>query len=55
LSGEPLARVTRAFTYCQDLAVDVDGGIYLGGAGFVHEARPLDVNPSGSRAALHTR
>jgi hypothetical protein len=37
LSGEPLDRVTRAYTYCDDLVTDVDGGIYLGGAGFVHQ------------------
>lgn len=41
LSGEPIDRVTRAFTYCVGLAVDVDGGIYKGGAGFVYEALPI--------------
>lgn len=38
LSSEPLDRITRAYVYCEGLAVDVDGGIYKGGAGFVYEA-----------------
>ncbi len=42
LSKEPLGRITRAYTYCSGLAIDVDGGIYKGGTGFVHEAPPLD-------------
>ncbi|OQY81425.1 MAG: hypothetical protein B6D41_19690 [Chloroflexi bacterium UTCFX4] len=41
LSGEPLDRVTRAFVYADDLVVDVDGGIYKGGTGFVYQAPPL--------------
>ncbi len=42
LSGEPLERITRAYTYCDGLAIDVDGGIYKGGAGFVYEAPLLE-------------
>lgn len=38
LSGEPLGRITRAYHYCEGLAIDVDGGMYKGGAGFVYEA-----------------
>ena len=37
LSGEKLERVTRAYVYADGLAVDVDGGIYKGGTGFVYE------------------
>lgn len=40
LNGEPLDRVTRAFVYADGLAVDVDGGIYKGGTGFVYEVLP---------------
>lgn len=42
LSSEPIERITRAYTYCSGLAIDVDGGIYKGGAGFVYEAPPFD-------------
>lgn len=42
LNGEPLDRITRAYTYCEGLVVDVDGGIYKGGTGFVYEAPPFD-------------
>lgn len=42
LNGEPIDRVTRAFVYADGLAVDVDGGIYKGGTGFVYEPPPLD-------------
>lgn len=42
LNGEPIERVTRAFVYADGLAVDVDGGIYKGGTGFVYEPPPLD-------------
>jgi diadenosine tetraphosphatase ApaH/serine/threonine PP2A family protein phosphatase len=45
LSGEPIERVTRAYMYAGGLAVDVDGGMYKGGAGFVYEAPPLDAEP----------
>lgn len=38
LNGDPIDRITRAYTYCEGLAIDVDGGIYKGGAGFVYEA-----------------
>lgn len=41
LSGEPIERVKSAFSYCENLVVDVDGGIYKGGAGFVYQAPPL--------------
>lgn len=41
LNGEPIDRITRAYVYCEGLAVDVDGGIYRGGTGFVHEPPPL--------------
>ena len=41
LTGDPLDRVTRADVYAGGLAVDVDGGIYKGGTGFVYEALPL--------------
>jgi len=41
LSGARLDRVTRAFVYADDLVVDVDGGIYKGGTGFVYQAPPL--------------
>lgn len=49
LSGEPITHVTRAFTYSAGLAVDVDGGIYKGGGGFVYEALPIG---SGSPASV---
>lgn len=42
LTDEPLDRITRAHMYCENLVVDVDGGIYKGGVGFVHEALPLN-------------
>ncbi len=45
LNGEPLQRITRAYTYCEGRAVDVDGGIYEGGAGFVYEAPELAPEP----------
>lgn len=41
LNGEPLDRITRAYVYCNGLAVDVDGGMYKGGAGFVYEVPEL--------------
>jgi hypothetical protein len=41
LSGEAIARVTRAYVYADNLVVDVDGGIYQGGTGFVYQAPPL--------------
>ena len=47
LSGEPIERVTRAYVYAGGLVVDVDGGMYKGGTGFVYEAPPLDAEPSG--------
>lgn len=47
LSGEPLDRITRAYKYCEGLAIDVDGGMYKGGAGFVYEAPPLDDGRTG--------
>lgn len=50
LSGETIDRVTRAFVYSEGLAVDVDGGIYKGGAGFVYEALPIS---SGSPASAN--
>jgi|SRR5581483_5438074 len=46
LSGEPIDRVYRAYTYAKGLVVDVDGGIYRGGSGFVYQVPPLDTaNP----------
>lgn len=44
LSGEPIKQVTHAFTYCRGLAVDVDGGIYQGGKGFVFRALPVSTS-----------
>jgi diadenosine tetraphosphatase ApaH/serine/threonine PP2A family protein phosphatase len=41
LSGEAIERVTRAYAYADNLVVDVDGGIYEGGTGFVYEVPPL--------------
>jgi hypothetical protein len=41
LSGQPIEQVTRAFVYADGLVVDVDGGIYKGGPGFVYEAIPV--------------
>lgn len=41
MNGEPYDRVTRAYVYADGLAVNVDGGIYKGGVGFVYEAAPL--------------
>lgn len=40
LNREPINRITRAYTYANGLVVDVDGGIYKGGAGFVFEVPP---------------
>jgi hypothetical protein len=49
LTGMPVERVTRAYVYANGLAVDVDGGIYKGGAGFVYQAPLLE--SSGAFAA----
>lgn len=54
LSGEPIDRITRAYTYCQGLAVDVDGTLYKGGTGFVYEAPPLDKELA-VRDSMHAR
>lgn len=40
LSKETYDRVTRAYVYADGLVVDVDGGMYKGGAGFVYQASP---------------
>jgi hypothetical protein len=37
LNDLPLEEVTRAYEYCDGLAVDTDGWIYQGGAGFVYQ------------------
>lgn len=36
-TGKPPATVTEAWTYASGRCTNVDGGIYLGGPGFVHE------------------
>ena len=41
MSGKPIQLVTQAFTYADGLAVDVDGGIYKGGGGFIYNALPI--------------
>ena len=33
----PARKVTGAFTYAADLCVDVDGGLFMGGPGFVYQ------------------
>ncbi len=35
-NGVAAARVTHAWQYAQDLCINVDGGMYLGGPGFIH-------------------
>jgi hypothetical protein len=35
-SGTPSHEVTEAWEYAQGLCINVDGGLYLGGPGFVH-------------------
>jgi hypothetical protein len=52
LSGEPLDRITRAYVYANGRVVDVDGGIYKGGAGFVYEVPSLDAAPTVSMNSL---
>lgn len=44
-TNEPYDRVTRAYAYANDLVVDVDGGIYKGGVGFVYQV-PLATVPA---------
>lgn len=51
LSREPLAHISRAYEYCEGLAVDVDGWMYKGGTGFVYEAPPLNGQHLTSHAA----
>lgn len=41
MTGEPDSRVTHAITYARGQCVDVDGGMYRGGPGFVHELKDL--------------
>lgn len=41
MNGAAYDRVTRAYAYADGLAVNVDGGIYKGGVGFVYKAPPL--------------
>jgi hypothetical protein len=36
-NGTPAHEVDRAWTYAGERCINVDGGIYLGGPGFVHE------------------
>ena len=42
VTGEPAAAVATALIYADDLCVNVDGGMYLGGPGFVFAVEPFD-------------
>ena len=42
LNEEPIERIVRAYVYAEERVVDVDGGMYKGGSGFVYEAPPLN-------------
>jgi hypothetical protein len=37
ITGEADERIAAPLVYCQGLAVNLDGGMYLGGAGFVYQ------------------
>jgi len=45
-NGTPAETVNRAWTYARGQCINVDGGIYLGGPGFVHELN-TDLSPVG--------
>lgn len=53
LTKEPIDRITRAYPYCEGLVIDVDGGIYKGGAGFVYEAPSVEADESAARLQLN--
>lgn len=55
LSGEPISHITHAHAYCQGLVVDVDGGIYKGGKGFVYQAPPLDLSLTTNLSVVEMR
>jgi len=42
ITGERAADVTAPLMYAHDLCVNVDGGMYLGGPGFVFAVEPFD-------------
>lgn len=43
ITSQPPGRISAAYTYASGLCVNVDGGMYLGGSGFVYELPPLTV------------
>ncbi|MDX1993829.1 MAG: metallophosphoesterase family protein [bacterium] len=41
MTSQPASKVVAPYYYANGLCVNVDGGMYLGGPGFVHELPPL--------------
>lgn len=41
MTNQPPGKITAAYTYANGQCINVDGGMYLGGPGFIYELPPL--------------